>query len=48
MGGSTPFVLILHKMILRVFFGTVIVYETEIGVVNKKWVGCGIQCEGAF
>jgi len=31
-------VLILHKMVLRVFFGTVIVSETQIGVVNKKWV----------
>lgn len=31
-------VLILHKMVLRVFFGTVIVSETEIGVVKKKWV----------
>jgi uncharacterized membrane protein YqiK len=30
--------LILHKVVLRVFFGTVIVSEDEIGIVNKKWV----------
>jgi len=30
--------LILYKMILRVFFGTVIVSQEEIGIVNKKWV----------
>jgi uncharacterized membrane protein YqiK len=28
----------LHKLILRVFFGTVIVGKDEIGIVNKKWV----------
>ncbi len=28
----------LHKLILRVFFGTVIVTRDEIGIVNKKWV----------
>jgi uncharacterized membrane protein YqiK len=27
-----------HKAVLRIFFGTVIVSETQIGVVNKKWV----------
>jgi uncharacterized membrane protein YqiK len=31
-------VLILHRVVLRVFFGTVIVSEDEIGIVNKKWV----------
>jgi uncharacterized membrane protein YqiK len=31
-------VLILHKAVLRVFFGTVIISEDEIGIVNKKWV----------
>jgi uncharacterized membrane protein YqiK len=31
-------ILLLHKMILRVFFGTVIVSKDEIGIVNKKWV----------
>ncbi|MGD0830367.1 MAG: SPFH domain-containing protein [Terracidiphilus sp.] len=30
--------LILHKLILRIFFGTVIVSQEEIGIVNKKWV----------
>jgi len=28
----------LHKLILRIFFGTVIVSKDEIGIVNKKWV----------
>ena len=28
----------LHKMVLRIFFGTVIVSKDEIGIVNKKWV----------
>jgi uncharacterized membrane protein YqiK len=32
------FVVLFHKAILRIFFGTVFVSETEIGVVNKKWV----------
>jgi uncharacterized membrane protein YqiK len=31
-------ILVLHKVILRVFFGTVIVSKDEIGIVNKKWV----------
>ena len=31
-------ILLMHKVVLRVFFGTVIVSENEIGVVNKKWV----------
>ena len=31
-------ILLLHKAILRVFFGTVIVSKDEIGIVNKKWV----------
>ena len=30
--------LVLHRVVLRVFFGTVIVSEDEIGIVNKKWV----------
>ena len=29
---------LFHKAVLRIFFGTVIVSETEIGIVNKKWV----------
>ena len=28
----------LHKLVLRVFFGTVIVAKDEIGIVVKKWV----------
>ena len=36
------FVLVLavvfYKVILRIFFGTVIVSQDEIGIVNKKWV----------
>ncbi|MGA2276786.1 MAG: SPFH domain-containing protein [Terracidiphilus sp.] len=32
------FALILHRVVLRVFFGTVIISEDEIGIVNKKWV----------
>ena len=31
-------IVLLHKAILRIFFGTVIVSKDEIGVVNKKWV----------
>jgi uncharacterized membrane protein YqiK len=31
----------LHKMILRIFFGTVIVAKDETGIVNKKWVLSG-------
>ena len=31
-------IVLFHKAVLRIFFGTVIVSETEIGVVNKKWV----------
>jgi uncharacterized membrane protein YqiK len=34
-------ILLLHRMILRVFFGTVIVSKDEIGIVNKKWVLVG-------
>jgi uncharacterized membrane protein YqiK len=34
-------ILLLHKAILRVFFGTVIVSKDEIGIVNKKWVLVG-------
>src|ERR1035438_1593662 len=30
--------LVLYKMLLRVFFGTVIVSKGEIGIINKKWV----------
>ncbi len=29
---------VLHKAILRYFFGTVIVAKDQIGIVNKKWV----------
>jgi uncharacterized membrane protein YqiK len=31
-------ILLLHKAILRIFFGTVIVSQDQIGIVNKKWV----------
>ena len=31
-------IVILHKVILRVFFGTVIVAKDATGIVNKKWV----------
>src|SRR5271157_3773726 len=31
-------IVVLHKAILRSFFGTVIVAKDEIGIVNKKWV----------
>jgi uncharacterized membrane protein YqiK len=31
-------IVLLHKAILRAFFGTVIVSKDEIGIVNKKWV----------
>ncbi|MGA3079862.1 MAG: SPFH domain-containing protein [Terracidiphilus sp.] len=31
-------ILVLHKAILRIFFGTVIVSQDQIGIVNKKWV----------
>jgi uncharacterized membrane protein YqiK len=34
-------ILLLHKAILRAFFGTVIVSKDEIGIVNKKWVLVG-------
>jgi uncharacterized membrane protein YqiK len=34
-------ILVLHKVILRAFFGTVIVSKDEIGIVNKKWVLVG-------
>ena len=34
-------IVILQKAILRVFFGTVIVRQDEIGIVNKKWVLAG-------
>jgi uncharacterized membrane protein YqiK len=29
---------LLHKAVLRYFFGTVIVSKDQIGIVNKKWV----------
>lgn len=29
---------VLHKIILRIFCGTVIVSQEQIGIVNKKWV----------
>src|SRR5271157_4077174 len=31
-------IVVLHKAILRSFFGTVIVSKDQIGIVNKKWV----------
>jgi len=31
-------VVVFHKLVLRIFFGTVIVSNDGIGVVNKKWV----------
>ncbi|HWA94712.1 MAG TPA: SPFH domain-containing protein [Terracidiphilus sp.] len=31
-------IIVFHKAILRIFFGTVIIAKDEIGVVNKKWV----------
>ena len=31
-------IILLYKVILRVFSGTVIVSKDEIGIVNKKWV----------
>jgi uncharacterized membrane protein YqiK len=31
-------IVVFHKAVLRIFFGTVIVSKDEIGVVNKKWV----------
>jgi len=31
-------VAVFYKIVLRVFFGTVIVSQDEIGIVNKKWV----------
>src|ERR1035438_9377221 len=31
-------IVLLHKAILRAFFGTVIVSKDQIGIVNKKWV----------
>ncbi len=31
-------IVVLHKAILRIFFGTVIVSKDEIGILNKKWV----------
>jgi uncharacterized membrane protein YqiK len=34
-------VILLQKLILRAFFGTVIVAKDEIGIVNKKWVLVG-------
>jgi len=34
-------IILLHKAILRAFFGTVIVSKDEIGIVNKKWVLVG-------
>jgi uncharacterized membrane protein YqiK len=34
-------IVILHRAILRIFFGTVIVSKDEIGIVNKKWVLVG-------
>jgi uncharacterized membrane protein YqiK len=34
-------VILLEKMLLRYFFGTVIVAKDQIGIVNKKWVLMG-------
>ena len=34
-------IILLYKVILRVFSGTVIVSKDEIGIVNKKWVLVG-------
>ncbi|HEY6848327.1 MAG TPA: hypothetical protein VI320_19265, partial [Terracidiphilus sp.] len=34
-------IILLQKLILRAFFGTVIVSKDEIGIVNKKWVLMG-------
>jgi len=34
-------ILVLYKMLLRVFCGTVIVSKDEIGIINKKWVLVG-------
>ncbi len=31
-------IVVFHKAILRIFFGTVIIAKDEIGVVNRKWV----------
>jgi uncharacterized membrane protein YqiK len=32
------FIIVLHKLVLRYFFGTIIVTKDQIGIVNKKWV----------
>ncbi|MDE3200866.1 MAG: flotillin family protein [Acidobacteriota bacterium] len=34
-------IIVFHKAVLRIFFGTVIIAKDEIGVVNKKWVLIG-------
>ena len=34
-------VIVLEKLLLRYFFGTVIVSKDQIGIVNKKWVLVG-------
>ncbi len=34
-------VMVLEKLLLRYFFGTVIVSKDQIGIVNKKWVLLG-------
>lgn len=34
-------VILLEKLLLRYFFGTVIVAKDQIGIVNKKWVLMG-------
>ena len=34
-------VILLEKLLLRYFFGTVIVSKDQIGIVNKKWVLMG-------
>src|SRR5208337_3165924 len=36
--GAFILVILLHKVLLRYFFGTVIVSKDQIGIVNKKWV----------
>lgn len=34
-------IIVLHKLVLRVFFGTIIIAKDEVGIVNKKWVLLG-------
>lgn len=31
-------IVVFHKAVLRIFFGTVIISKDEIGILNKKWV----------